>query len=111
MRRWPTCRCKILAQAQARPLRRSAAAVRPAARSTSLRDAAARTSCARISRARSPAERRAGAVMRFKRLLAESEGGLHAVSATAADWLRDGFGARAGFAALVAEAESQRKLI
>jgi ribosomal protein S18 acetylase RimI-like enzyme len=51
------------------------------------------------------------ALMRFKRLLAESEGGLHTVSATAADWLRDGFGPRAGFTALVAEAESKRDLI
>jgi ribosomal protein S18 acetylase RimI-like enzyme len=50
-------------------------------------------------------------LMRFKRLLAESEGGLHTVNATAADWLRDGFGPRAGFAVLVAEAESKRDLI
>jgi ribosomal protein S18 acetylase RimI-like enzyme len=50
-------------------------------------------------------------LMRFKRLLAESEGGLHTVSATAADWLRDGFGPRAGFAALVTEAESKRDLV
>jgi GNAT superfamily N-acetyltransferase len=51
------------------------------------------------------------ALMRFKRLLAESEGGLHTVRATAADWLRDGFGPRAGFTALVAEAEHKRGLI
>ncbi len=51
------------------------------------------------------------ALMRFKRLLAESEGGLHTVRATAADWLRDGFGPQAGFAALVAEAEHKRGLI
>jgi hypothetical protein len=51
------------------------------------------------------------ALMRFKRLLAESEGGLHTVRATAADWLRDGFGPRAGFAALVAEPEYKRGLI
>jgi ribosomal protein S18 acetylase RimI-like enzyme len=50
-------------------------------------------------------------LMRFKRLLAESEGGLHTVQATAADWLRDGFGTHAGFAALVAEAEHKRGLI
>ena len=31
------------------------------------------------------------ALMRFKRLLAESEDGLHTVWATAADWLRDAF--------------------
>ena len=51
------------------------------------------------------------ALMRFKRLLAESENGLHTVRATAADWLRDAFGPRAGFAALVAEAEYKRGLI
>jgi hypothetical protein len=51
------------------------------------------------------------ALMRFKRLLAESEGGLHTVRATAADWLRDAFGPQAGFAALLAEAESRRGLI
>jgi hypothetical protein len=39
------------------------------------------------------------ALTRFKRLLAESEDGLHTVRATAADWLRDAFGAQAGFAA------------
>ena len=48
------------------------------------------------------------ALMRFKRLLAESEGGLHTVRA---NWLRDAFGPQAGFAALVAEAESRRGLI
>ena len=51
------------------------------------------------------------ALMRFKSLLAESEGGLHTVRATAADWLRDAFGPQAGFAALIAEAESRRGLI
>ena len=51
------------------------------------------------------------ALMRFKRLLAESEDGLHTVRATAADWLRDAFGPQAGFAALVAEAEYKRGLI
>lgn len=51
------------------------------------------------------------ALMGFKRLLAESEGGLHTVRATAADWLRDAFGPQAGFAALVAEAESRRGLV
>ena len=49
------------------------------------------------------------ALMRFKRLLAESEGGLHTVRATAADWLRDAFGPQAGFAALIAEAEIQAR--
>src|SRR4029077_19502737 len=51
------------------------------------------------------------ALMRFKRLLSESEDGLHTVPATAADWLRDAFGPQAGFAALVAEAEYKRGLI
>ncbi len=45
------------------------------------------------------------ALMRLKRLLAEGENSLHAVRATAADWLRDGFGPDAGFTAFVAEAE------
>ncbi len=43
------------------------------------------------------------ALMRLKRLLAESEDSLHAVRATSADWLRDGFGPAAGFCAFVAE--------
>ena len=43
------------------------------------------------------------ALMRLKRLLAQSEDLLHAVRASAADWLRDGFGAGAGFTAFVAE--------
>jgi ribosomal protein S18 acetylase RimI-like enzyme len=43
------------------------------------------------------------ALMRLKRLLAESENSLHAVRAVAADWLRDGFGPDAGFCAFVAE--------
>jgi len=43
-------------------------------------------------------------LMRLKRLLADGENSLHAVCANAADWLRDGFGARAGFTAFVAEA-------
>lgn len=42
-------------------------------------------------------------LMRLKRLLAQSEDSLHAVRASAADWLRDGFGAGAGFTAFVAE--------
>ncbi len=45
------------------------------------------------------------ALMRLKRALAEGENSLHAVRATAADWLRDGFGAEPGFTAFVAEAE------
>jgi GNAT superfamily N-acetyltransferase len=45
------------------------------------------------------------ALMRLKRLLAEGENSLHAVCATADDWLRDGFGENPGFAAFVAEAE------
>jgi len=43
-------------------------------------------------------------LMRLKRLLAEGEGSVHAVRASAADWLRDGFGANSGFSAFVAEA-------
>ena len=43
------------------------------------------------------------ALMRLKRLLAEAEDSLHAVRASAADWLRDGFGPHAGFTAYVAE--------
>jgi hypothetical protein len=46
------------------------------------------------------------ALMRLKRLLAQDENSLHAVRATAADWLRDGFGADAGFTAFVADAEN-----
>jgi GNAT superfamily N-acetyltransferase len=46
------------------------------------------------------------ALMRLKRLLAQDENSLHAVRATAADWLRDGFGAAAGFTAFVADAEN-----
>jgi GNAT superfamily N-acetyltransferase len=42
------------------------------------------------------------ALMRLKLLLAEGEDSGHAVRATAADWLRDGFGSRAGFTAFVA---------
>jgi GNAT superfamily N-acetyltransferase len=42
-------------------------------------------------------------LMRLKYLLAESEGAVHALRATEADWLRDGFGPRAGFMAFVAE--------
>jgi ribosomal protein S18 acetylase RimI-like enzyme len=44
------------------------------------------------------------ALMRLKRLLAEAEDSLHAVRASTADWLRDGFGPHAGFTAYVAEA-------
>jgi ribosomal protein S18 acetylase RimI-like enzyme len=43
------------------------------------------------------------ALMRLKRLLAEGENSLHAVRATEAHWLRDGFGPNAGFSAFVAE--------
>ncbi len=43
------------------------------------------------------------ALMRLKRLLAQDENALHAVCATPADWLRDGFGPDAGFMAFVAE--------
>jgi len=43
------------------------------------------------------------ALMRLKRLLAQAEDSVHALRATEADWLRDGFGANAGFTAFVAE--------
>jgi ribosomal protein S18 acetylase RimI-like enzyme len=43
------------------------------------------------------------ALMRLKRMLAESENSLHAVCASEADWLRDGFGPNPGFSAFVAE--------
>jgi GNAT superfamily N-acetyltransferase len=46
------------------------------------------------------------ALMRLKRLLAQGEDSLHAVRASAADWLRDGFGAHAGFTAFVAQTEN-----
>jgi GNAT superfamily N-acetyltransferase len=44
------------------------------------------------------------ALMRLKRQLALGEDSLHAVRATEADWLRDGFGAEKAFTAFVAEA-------
>jgi ribosomal protein S18 acetylase RimI-like enzyme len=43
------------------------------------------------------------ALMRLKCLLAEGEDALHALSASKADWLRDGFGPNPGFTAFVAE--------
>jgi GNAT superfamily N-acetyltransferase len=43
------------------------------------------------------------ALMRLKRLLAEGEDSVHAVCASEADWLRDGFGPEAGFCAFVAD--------
>ena len=43
------------------------------------------------------------ALMRLKRMLAQCENALHAVRASEADWLRDGFGPHAGFTAFVAE--------
>jgi ribosomal protein S18 acetylase RimI-like enzyme len=48
------------------------------------------------------------ALMRLKRLLAEGEDALHALTATESDWLRDGFGPRPGFAAFVAECVGDR---
>jgi ribosomal protein S18 acetylase RimI-like enzyme len=56
-------------------------------------------------RAATPAD--VPALMRLKRLLAQGENSLHAVCATAADWLRDGFGPGAGFSAFVAEARHE----
>jgi GNAT superfamily N-acetyltransferase len=46
------------------------------------------------------------ALMRLKRLLAQAEDSLHAVRASEADWLRDGFGPNAGFCAFVAQDEA-----
>jgi ribosomal protein S18 acetylase RimI-like enzyme len=44
------------------------------------------------------------ALMRLKLTLAEGENAQHAVRATEAHWLRDGFGPNAGFCAFVADA-------
>jgi GNAT superfamily N-acetyltransferase len=51
------------------------------------------------------------ALMGLKRALAQSENSLHAVRATAADWLRDGFGQQAGFTAFVAEGENAEAIL
>jgi ribosomal protein S18 acetylase RimI-like enzyme len=51
------------------------------------------------------------ALMRLKRLLAADENSLHAVRASAADWLRDGFGPYPGFTAFVAEIEGGKAVV
>jgi len=51
------------------------------------------------------------ALMRLKRLLAQGENSLHAVRATAADWLRDGFGPSRGFAAFVAAFDNTETVV
>jgi ribosomal protein S18 acetylase RimI-like enzyme len=51
------------------------------------------------------------ALMRLKRLLAADENSLHAVRASATDWLRDGFGPHSGFTAFVAETESPKSVV
>ncbi len=51
------------------------------------------------------------ALMRLKRLLAQDENSLHAVRATAEDWLRDGFGLHAGFTAFVAEIVPEQAIV
>jgi ribosomal protein S18 acetylase RimI-like enzyme len=51
------------------------------------------------------------ALMRLKRLLAADENSLHAVRASATDWLRDGFGPHPGFTAFVAELESAKSVV
>jgi len=51
------------------------------------------------------------ALMHLKRALAAGENSLHAVRATAADWLRDGFGSNAGFTAFVAECEGPATIV
>jgi ribosomal protein S18 acetylase RimI-like enzyme len=48
------------------------------------------------------------ALMRLKRLLAEGEDALHALTASEADWLRDGFGPHPGFTAFVAECRGDK---
>jgi len=45
-------------------------------------------------------------LIQLKRLLAQAEDSLHAVRASEADWLRDGFGPDAGFCAFVAQEET-----
>ena len=54
-------------------------------------------------RVRAAEPRDIAALMRLKRQLAEGEDSAHAVRASEADWLRDGFGPAAGFTAFVAE--------
>jgi ribosomal protein S18 acetylase RimI-like enzyme len=51
------------------------------------------------------------ALMRLKRLLAADENSLHAVRASAADWLHDGFGPHPGFTAFVAESEGGKAVV
>lgn len=51
------------------------------------------------------------ALMRLKRLLAEGEDALHALTASEADWLRDGFGPNPGFTAFVAECERDGSVV
>jgi ribosomal protein S18 acetylase RimI-like enzyme len=53
-------------------------------------------------RAATPAD--VPSLMRLKLMLAEGENAVHAVCASAAEWLRDGFGPNPGFLAFVAEA-------
>jgi ribosomal protein S18 acetylase RimI-like enzyme len=50
-------------------------------------------------------------LMRLKRLLATEENSLHAVRASAADWLRDGFGPTPGFTAFVAEIAPEQAVV
>jgi ribosomal protein S18 acetylase RimI-like enzyme len=51
------------------------------------------------------------ALMRLKRLLAEGEDALHALTASEADWLRDGFGSNPGFTAFVAECGGDNSIV
>jgi ribosomal protein S18 acetylase RimI-like enzyme len=51
------------------------------------------------------------ALMRLKRALAEGEDSAHAVRASAADWLRDGFGIHAAYTAFVAETAGGDRVI
>lgn len=67
-------------------------------------DGAPRSDSFRV-RAAQPAD--VPALMWLKRQLAAGENSLHAVRASEADWLRDGFGPDAGFTAFVAEGDGR----
>jgi ribosomal protein S18 acetylase RimI-like enzyme len=66
-------------------------------------DTAQKTASPILVTIRKAEPRDVAALMRLKRLLAEGEDALHALTATEADWLRDGFGPNPGFTAFVAE--------
>jgi GNAT superfamily N-acetyltransferase len=62
-------------------------------------------------RVRAAEPRDISALMRLKRQLAEGEDSAHAVHASEADWLRDGFGPAAGFTAFVADSADGESVI